>query len=254
MKINKNICSNKQIKEEQFFDNLAEKQEGSWWGHRTYAGQQRQKKRAQLVANFLSPINETTKVLEIGCGAGDFTIYLLEKLPFCTYYGMDISKGLLEIAQRRIHKKGVTFLKGNVEDIDPQVGSFDAVIGASILHHLDTTKTLSGIYKVLNPGGKIFFMEPNMRNPQIWLERNVKFIRKVMQNTEDETAFYKSEMMDMLKKGGFIDITVEPFDFMHPIVPKVLVTFFSSIFNLLEEIPILKEFGGSLMIKGKKPI
>lgn len=251
---NKDSNAERLLKEEQFFDNLAKGQQDSWWGHRTYAGQQRQIRRAMLAVDFLSPVDEETKILEIGCGGGDFTVYLMEKLPACNYFGIDISQNLLNIAQNRITKRGVTFLKGDVENIDPSLGDFDAVIGASILHHLNVQKILSVIYKILKPGGKIFFMEPNMRNPQIWLERNIRFIGKIMQNTENETAFYKSEMITMLKKEGFADISVTPFDFMHPIIPKPLVGFFEYMFSLLEKTPIIKEFGGSLLIKGRKPV
>ena len=35
--------------------------------------------------------------------------------------------------------------------------SFDAVIGSSVLHHLDIEKALSEIYRVLRPGGVISF-------------------------------------------------------------------------------------------------
>ncbi|MBI4667799.1 MAG: methyltransferase domain-containing protein [Elusimicrobia bacterium] len=249
---NRDSNAERLLKEERFFDNLAEAQRDSWWGHATYAGRQRQRRRALLAVDFLSPVSEETKILEIGCGGGDFTVYLMEKLPVCNYFGIDISRNLLNIAQNRVTKRGVTFLKGDVENMGSDLGNFDAAIGASILHHLNVPKTLSVIYKILRPGGKIFFMEPNMRNPQIWLEKNVRFIGKIMQNTQDETAFYKSEMVNMLNKENFVDISVTPFDFMHPAIPKPLADFLDRLLRWPEKIPVIKEFGGSLLIKARK--
>ena len=242
----------KALKEEHFFNQLAERQEESWWGHRTFTGQQRQKRRARLFAELLSPVRETTKILEIGCGSGDFTVHLLENLPPCAYFGMDISQGLLDVAKRRILNDYVTFLKGNVEELDAQFGTFDVVIGASILHHLNVPKTLQNIHRVLPRAGRILLMEPNMRNPQVWLERNVKWVGRKLQNTEDETAFYKREIEDHLKKAGFREVSAEPFDFMHPLIPKSLFPLMSKMCLGLEKIPALREFAGSLLIQGRK--
>lgn len=240
-------------REKTFFDKLATEQQQSWWGHRTFAGQERQKRRARLVVKFLSPISESTRILEIGCGAGDFTQYLASELPPCLFYGIDISEGLLKVARKRITKQGIEFLNGDVEDIDPNFGNFNAVIGASILHHVDVSRTLASIYKVLVPGGKILFMEPNMLNPQIWLEKNIRFIGRMLQNTDDETAFFKKEMFNFLKDANFTDMTVEPFDFMHPAFPKFLVPSLRKICEAFEKIAIVKEFAGSLMITARKP-
>lgn len=241
-------------REEDFFDQLAELQEDSWWGHKTFAGKERQWRRAHMVSEFLSPVSEVTRILEIGCGGGDFTMYLMGILPPCRYIGIDASEGLLKVARRRIVREGVTFHKGDVMGLEESLGLFDAVIGASILHHLDIPRTLSNVYHRLKPGGKILFMEPNMRNPQIWLERNVKFIRRIAQNTEDETAFYRSQMVSALWRAGFAEISVKLFDFLHPLVPKALVPLASAFAAFLENMPVAKEFAGSLMIQGRKPL
>ena len=240
-------------KEERFFDDLSRKQQESWWGHRTYAGQQRLLRRVEAAISFFSPIKHDTKLLEIGCGSGDFTAPLLEKLPLCEYYGMDISGGLLEQAKQRVKKEKVFFIKGDAENINPDIGKFDVALGTSVLHHLDVVKVLKGVYMLLNAGGKIFFLEPNMQNPQIWLERNIRCIGAAMQNTEDETAFYKKDLKSILGSCGFCNIYVEPFDFMHPLIPKPLVGALGGIFRLFEATPLVREFAGSLMITGEKP-
>jgi SAM-dependent methyltransferase len=49
--------------------------------------------------------------------------------------------------------------------------SFDIVIGASILHHLDLDRALAEIRRVLRPGGRGVFVEPLARNPLMRLGR-----------------------------------------------------------------------------------
>jgi SAM-dependent methyltransferase len=49
--------------------------------------------------------------------------------------------------------------------------SFDIVIGASILHHLDVDRALAEIRRVLRPGGRGVFVEPLAHNPLMRLGR-----------------------------------------------------------------------------------
>jgi SAM-dependent methyltransferase len=49
--------------------------------------------------------------------------------------------------------------------------SFDIVIGASILHHLDLDRALAEIRRVLRPGGRGVFVEPLAHNPLMRLGR-----------------------------------------------------------------------------------
>ncbi len=49
--------------------------------------------------------------------------------------------------------------------------SFDIVIGASILHHLDLDRALGEISRVLRPGGRGVFVEPLAHNPLMRLGR-----------------------------------------------------------------------------------
>ena len=44
-------------------------------------------------------------------------------------------------------------------------GSFDAVLGKQILHHLDMTIAIPEIARVLRPGGRAVFLEPLIHNP-----------------------------------------------------------------------------------------
>src|SRR4029434_9789677 len=65
--------------------------------------------------------------------------------------------------------------------------SMDAVFGFSVLHHVDLEPTLAEMRRVLRPGGMIWFSEPNMLNPQVAVEKNVRVIGRWLQNSDDET-------------------------------------------------------------------
>ena len=91
-----------------------------------------------------------------------------------------------------------------------------------------------------------------MLNPQIWLERNITIIRKLTNNSLDETAFVRWELKKELMNLGFKNVSIRPFDFLHPFTPSMLIPFISNISNLVEKIPLAKEIAGSLLIYASK--
>jgi ubiquinone/menaquinone biosynthesis C-methylase UbiE len=166
---------------------------------------------------------------------------------------IDISSELIAIAKKRFSHPRVEFITADIEKLDFSDSYFDAIIGDSILHHLNLKLALPELKRVLKKGGKLFFTEPNMLNPQIFLERKVKFIGKLLQNSPNETAFYRWQIKKILEKNGFSNVRVKPFDFIHPVTPKIILGFIRSLSDILETIPLIKEISGSLMITGEKP-
>jgi ubiquinone/menaquinone biosynthesis C-methylase UbiE len=138
------------------------------WGWSSPAGQLRAERRAQLLAAH-AELGPGKKALEIGCGTGLFTEKLAASGANLT--AVDLSEELLAQArERRIALATIT--RADAHHLSFSDASFDAVIGSSILHHLDMPQALREAYRVLKPGGKIAFAEPNMLNPQILVQKN----------------------------------------------------------------------------------
>lgn len=129
---------------------------------------------------------------------------------------------------------------------------FDYIIGSSVLHHLDIPKALSEMFRVLKPGGRIAFTEPNMMNPQIAVQKNVPYVKRKLGDSPDETAFFRWRLRKLLRSYGFVDIAIRPFDFLHPATPVKMIPLISGIGLSIEKCPIIKEISGSLFIKASK--
>jgi SAM-dependent methyltransferase len=221
------------------------------WGWGTPAGQLRAKRRSDLIVQG-GRLGPGKRVLEIGCGTGNFTALFAES--GANIVAVDISPDLLERARMRgLPPDRVVFLRKRFEECDID-GPFDAVIGSSILHHLDVVAALPLILRLLKPGGWFSFAEPNYLNPQVFLERKLRFLPVFQYTSPDETAFVRWPFARQLRAAGFIDAFILPFDWLHPRVPPKAIAAVSKLGAIIERTPVLREFSGSLYINARRPL
>jgi SAM-dependent methyltransferase len=220
------------------------------WGWTTPAGQIRANRRANYFITE-GDIKKTDTVLEIGCGTGLFT----EKVYNATgasIIATDLSEDLLNNARKR--NLPITFKTEDAMNLSFADNSFNVVFGSSIIHHLDFNKSLKEIYRVLKPGGRMVFAEPNMINPQILIQKNVPFIKERLGDSPDETAIIRWSFKSLLKKQGFTSIKIFPYDFLHPYTPKPLIGVVNQLGKVFEKVPLIREIAGSVIIKATKPL
>ena len=222
------------------------------WGWGSPAGRLRAERRANLIGSGAGLATGMTAV-EIGCGTGLFTELLAS--TGATIVAVDISDELLSRArQRGLPADRVRFVHGRFEDVSLQ-GGFDAAIGSSVLHHLEIDEALIAIKRLLKPGGVLSFAEPNMLNPQVFLERHPPvFMKKYYAYTSpDETAFVRFTFRRALERAGFENVRITPFDWLHPSTPPALIPAVRAAGRVAEAIPGLREFSGSLHIRAQAP-
>lgn len=123
-------------------------------------------------------------------------------------------------------------------------------MGNAVLHHLNLDNVLAGIKRVLISGGKIAFTEPNILNPQNLIVKNIKSIKKLVGELPNERAFFRWQISKNLINKGFSDVVIKPFDFLHPVIPNLLISLVNKLGGMIEKIPIIREIAGALMIKG----
>ena len=218
------------------------------WNWSSPAGKMRWSRRCRLFTEFLG--NHKSHVLEIGCGTGLFTRELARTDN--AIVAIDISETLINKAKERVSSANVSFIVGNAYKTEFKSGSFDFIVGSSALHHLEVDSALKEFHRILKPGGRMMFTEPNMMNPQVALIKNVPFIKRRAGDSPDETAFFRWQIAKKLQSLGFVDISVKPFDFMHPQTPALLLNLMEQITVVLEKIPLIKEIAGSLIIQCRK--
>ncbi|MCE9624064.1 MAG: class I SAM-dependent methyltransferase [Deltaproteobacteria bacterium] len=133
------------------------------------------------------------KVLELGCGAGEGSVYFATKGAEAV--ATDISTGMVEVVHRVAQKYGVQVQahRMTAEKIEYPEQSFDVVYGIVVLHHVDFHKAVAEAARVLRPGGKALFIEPLSYNPVINVYRHIaKTVR-----TPDERPFKFKDLKEM---------------------------------------------------------
>lgn len=115
---------------------------------------------------------DNAKLLEIGCGPGNITKYLLSARPDFDIFGIDIAQNMIELAKKNNPK--ASFAVMDIRNIDDIKTKFDGIVCGFCLPYLspaDSLKLISDCYKLLNKNGLIYisFVEgdPNKSGFQI---------------------------------------------------------------------------------------
>lgn len=109
--------------------------------------------RATRLAYTLEALKEVKgKVLDMGCGVGDFCEAINFYRPDLEVYGIDISKKAIEVAKTRV--KNAKFEVSDAQKLPFKDSFFDAVLCFDLIEHIQfPQKALKEAYRVLKPGG-----------------------------------------------------------------------------------------------------
>jgi len=115
---------------------------------------------------LLRRIPQGAEVLDIGCGNGSTLIRLCQQKG-CGGIGLDYADPLLELARRSAEDNGVRdrlkFQKGDVQDLQANLGNFEHVITQRCLINLETDDeqraAFGSIVNILKPGGRYYMIE-----------------------------------------------------------------------------------------------
>lgn len=103
------------------------------------------------------------RALDLACGTGDITFALGERLSSGEAVGLDITHGMLEIAEEKRREKNannVFFHQGDIMKMPFADASFDYITCGYALRNVpDVELALVEIQRVLKPGGRFFSLD-----------------------------------------------------------------------------------------------
>ena len=106
------------------------------------------------------------QIVDVGCGAGNYSLKLLELKQDLDVTLIDLSQHMLERAEQRVQavtSGTVTTIQGDIREIELPSAGCDVILAAAVLHHLRTDEewenVFAGFYRVLRPGGSIWIFD-----------------------------------------------------------------------------------------------
>ncbi len=169
--------------------------------------------------------------------------------------GIDISDVSISKAKEKFQslESKVELLVDNCESTTFNNNKFDLVYGLGILHHLQFSKCIDEISRILKPGGVLLFIEPLGTNPLINFYRLLT--PKSRSKDEHPLVFKDFEKIKSsfksvnIKYYGFLTLAFFPFySSKDSRVFKVLV----KLDQLIFKIKIFRYFAWSVLITAKK--
>lgn len=105
------------------------------------------------------------RVLDVGCGAGNFTLRLRGLMPVSEVTLVDLSARMLERASERLTEAGMNCetVQGDVRAIEFPDETFDVILAGAVLHHLRTETewkvTFERLFRSLRRGGSCWIFD-----------------------------------------------------------------------------------------------
>ncbi len=120
-----------------------------------------------LIASVAAAITPSaTHLLDIGCGAGNYTLKLLQHLPNLNIMLVDLSRPMLDRAVQRARtatEGEIRTAQADIRELDLGESQFDIIVAAAVFHHLREDSEWSSVFRKchrsLRPGGAIWISD-----------------------------------------------------------------------------------------------
>ena len=169
------------------------------------------------------------RLLDVGCGAGNYTVKLLQTMPGLDVTLVDLSRPMLARAQQRVGAAGartIHALQQDIRDADLGDDSVDVILAAAVLHHLRTDEewahVFTKLFRALSAGGSLWIFDlvdaeiPSLR-AAVW-KRYATYLEdlkgpayrdEVLAYVErEDTPRSLAYQLDLLRRTGFGHVEV----------------------------------------------
>ena len=164
-----------------------------------------QNKAAFELTTFLKNGN-FSRILELGCGTGNYTLMLRENFRDARIKALDISEEMVKLAQNKLKNKDIEFTVSDAEKTSPDK-DFDLITSNACFQWLnDLERSLQNYAKSLCSGGIVCF---SIFGPDTFCELNSALKSVLKASHVDSADFCDSNRLRTILKTNFKSIKIK---------------------------------------------
>lgn len=170
---------------------------------------------------------QAMRLLDVGCGAGNFSLRLLELHPLVEITLIDLSRPMLDRAAQRIKEASgltPTTIQDDIRTIRFEDDRFDIILAGAVLHHLRTDEewesTFAKLFQSLELGGSFWVFDlvthPNEAVQEMMRQRYGDYLTTLRDEAYRDQVFQYIDkedtprpvmyQLDLLRRVGFTHV------------------------------------------------
>jgi tRNA (cmo5U34)-methyltransferase len=184
----------------------------------------------ELITDAAKKVNPNAEnLLDIGCGAGNYTLKMLTKVAHLNCTLVDLSEPMVEKAKSRVAEVtggNIITIQGDIREIPLPENHYDIILAGAVLHHLRDDKewefVFEKLFRSLKTGGSFWISDLILHNSEeinshFWDKYgeylvsigDINYRDKVMAYIEKEDSPRSvTFQLDLLKKVGFRQVEI----------------------------------------------
>jgi len=184
----------------------------------------------ELITDAAKGVNPSSKtLLDIGCGAGNYTLKMLHKIPNLDCTLVDLSLPMLDRAKERAASATngeIRIIQSDIREINLPANCYDIVLAGAVLHHLRDEEewelVFNKIFLALKTGGSFWISDLVIHESEeinaLFRDKYGEYLESIggAAYREKVLAYIEKEdtprsvnfQLEMMKKVGFSKVEV----------------------------------------------
>lgn len=188
------------------------------------------------------PVQPFGRILDVGCGDGQYTRFLADHVKNGHVIGIDSSAEMIKHANQYWANKSLSFELHNIEEYQP-TDSFDFILSFWCLHWTDISLSFPNMFHSLAEGGRIYALFSSFSSNSIYQtcyelarQQRYDFLTERYINSSNEYQYYFYRVLNTLLQLPFKQLKLN-LKTTHVYFPDI--SYFK---NLLLTMPFIKTF------------